>query len=78
MDFNFICFYYNLMAIAIVFVAIFWQFYGEYNRFYCDFRAKKKFVEIMWRKKNILVELQGNIFLMKIIYFISIIIENVA
>ena len=44
-------FYCNFMvAIAIVFVAIFWKFYGEYNRFYCDIRAKKiDFVEIMWR-----------------------------
>ena len=47
-------FYCNFMAMAIIFVAIFWQFYGEYNRFYCDFmaisgRKKIDFIEIMWR-----------------------------
>ena len=71
------------MALAIVFVAIFWQFYGKYITFYCDFmaisgRKKKILMRLCGDKKNILVELQGNILLMKIIYFFSIIIENVA
>ena len=56
------------MAKTIDFIEISWRFQGK----------KIDFIEIMWRKKYILVELQGNIFLMKIIYFLSIIIENVA
>ena len=67
------------MAKTTDFIAILWQKQSILLRFHGDFRAKKKdFIEIMWRKKYILVELQGNIFLMKIIYFLSIIIENVA
>ena len=43
-------FYCNFMAIAIVFVAILWQFYGGHNRFYCNFMAKTiDFIAILWQ-----------------------------
>ena len=43
-------FYCSFMAIAIVFVAIIWQFYGKYNRFCCDFMTKTiDFIAILWR-----------------------------
>ena len=55
------------MANILHFIAILWQF-----------QKKKILMRLCGDKKNTLVELQGNILLMKIIYFLSIIIENVA
>ena len=57
------------MANILHFIAILWQFQGE---------KKKISIRLCGDKKNILVELQSNILLMKIIYFLSIIVESVA
>ena len=41
------------MAVAIVFVAIVWQFYGKNNGFYCNFMAKAiSFIAISWRLQS--------------------------
>ena len=72
------------MAIAIVFVAIFWQFYGEYNRFllrfYGDFRAKKKYIllRLCGDKKHFSGIIRQYILDENNQFFFSIIIESVA
>ena len=48
------------MAIVIIFVAILWQFYGEKNRFYCNFMAKTKdFFATLWQKQSFLLQFHG-------------------
>ena len=66
-------FYRNFMTIAIVFVAILWQFCGKNNRFYCEFMAKTiDSIAILWRMQPILLPFHGD-FRAKKIYFVEII-----